>query len=80
MFSDAMWRNMGLSTIICARLCSSEIRCDALVGHVLASMSFSGKGMSFSISYMPIEDLPTRRQLREVSCFTAFVRLDVPTT
>ena len=91
MFSVAMWRNMGLSMIICARLCSSEIRCDAFVwcpccsiacvaGHVLASMSFSGKGMSFSISYMPIEDLPTRRQSREVSCFTAFARLDVPTT
>ena len=90
-FSVAMWRNMGLSTIICARLCASEIRCDAFVwcpccsiacvaGHVLASMSFSGEGMSFSISYMPVEDLPTRRQSREVSCFISFARLDVPTT
>ena len=51
-----------------------------VAGHVLASMSFSGEGMSFSISYMPIEDLPTRRQSREVSCFTAFAMLDVPTT
>ena len=55
-----------------------SIACAA--GHVLASMSFSGEGMSFSISYIPIEDLPTRRQSREVSCFIVFARLDVPTT